>query len=111
MYTHIGVHLTGGITVRDAETDAGDLYVSIDGENVTEPHLTLWIPTRDDDAELAISLLQAAIDNASSRIAARRRRREIEASGEQIVGFVGVVRGWDGAGSNVNGTDLEVGRG
>lgn len=95
MYVHIGVHLRGDETIQDVEQESGEILVTIDGSSIEQPHVTLYLPHADDDAELAISLLQAAIDNAASRVKVRRQKRE------RAVPAIEEVIGWNGAGASV----------
>ncbi len=95
MYVHTGLHLRGDETIHDAgdESGTGSVYVAIDGPG-PEPTLTIYLPHSDDEADLVLSLLQAAIDNAASRVKIRRQKREREVPREEIVG-------WNGAGAAV----------
>ena len=75
-YTTIGIHLRGDERISEGQAaPEGAVYLAIDGGDEA-PAVTIYFPHADEDALLAVSMLEAALDNVSSRIQARKLARE-----------------------------------
>lgn len=90
MFTTLGLHLRGDERIQDGSNETTEnVWIAIDDDT------TLFLPHSDEDADLVLSLLHAALDNAASRVKLRRQKRERAVPGEEI------VTGWNGAGASV----------
>lgn len=93
-YATLSINLRGDETFGDGETPGGGIYLRID-DAAPGGYLTIWLPDSDEDAELTIGLLRAALDNAESRVRVRRQKRQADVHpSEEVVG-------WQGAGASV----------
>lgn len=75
--TTINLHVRGSEKMRaDANAEAVYLYLEPDAEDEpTGTPVTIFLPHADEDALLAIELLEGVLDNAKSLVELRQSRR------------------------------------
>jgi hypothetical protein len=84
LFTTLGLHLRGDERIQDGSNETTEnVWIAIDDDT------TLFLPHSDEDADLVLSLLQAAIDNAASRVKLRRQKRERAVPEEEVLGYMG----------------------
>lgn len=90
---NVNIHVRGDERIRDEQYEDGSIALAIEaGPLSPESPVLIHLPFDDEDALLVTDLFAAALDNARSRVEARRLRRDH---------WGRLAGGLDGAGADV----------